>query len=96
MPLKENTQPSSFLQRMSYLRNTEHFNKRNNQRRIFNVTAFEHKDNVWPELRTKTELNLYRPFIANQWGHGIYVCDILSVCKIAWLAIVFRIVLRLL
>ena len=53
------------MKEISYLRNAEHLRIENEQRHLFEVNSFDHKDDVRPELR-KTRIEPIPPFIAYQ------------------------------
>ena len=50
----------------SYLRNAKHLRIENEQRHLFKVNSFDHKDDVLPELRKELSMNSLR-----NWGTAV-------------------------
>ena len=52
------TFPDHKLRIKTYLRNAENVKFENEQRHLFEVNTFAHKDDVWPELRKNGKLTI--------------------------------------
>ena len=60
------------MKEISYLRNAEHLRIENEQRHLFKVNSFDHKDDVRPELRKNEDW--INPALHRQSVEPLYVC----------------------